>query len=255
MRITVGGAGTGDGVDRFCRGDTVVATASRLIEDDEAQACEQGNVGFQELQVANDGIAVVANPDTQIPENCMTVAQLRRLLRPGSQITNLSDLGQGFPDQQLAFFTPGEESGTFDYFTEAVLETDAAQRTEQVQTSANDNQLVQGVEGTAGALGYFGFSFADENRERLNILSIREGDGECVEPSVETIQDGSYQPLSRPLFLYPSEQALARPEVRAFMDFVLENHQQISEAADIVPMTQQQAAESSQALEAAGRGQ
>ncbi len=171
------------------------------------------------------------------------------MLAPRSRVDNLSQLGQGFPDQRAQFFTPGEESGTFDFFTETVLETDAEQRTERVQTSANDNQLVQGVEGTEGAIGYFGFSFADENRERLKILSVREEEGgECVEPTLETIQNNTYKPLSRPLFMYPSDKALARPEVKAFMEFIASNHAEIAEAAKFVPMTEAQASETAGTL-------
>jgi phosphate transport system substrate-binding protein len=255
VRVTVGGAGTGDGFDRFCRGETQISNASRAIEEDEETACREGNVDFSEIQVANDGVAIVTNPNTEIPENCVSVPQLKRMLAPRSRVDNLSQLGQGFPDQRAQFFTPGEESGTFDFFTETVLETDAEQRTERVQTSANDNQLVQGVEGTEGAIGYFGFSFADENRERLKILSVREEEGgECVEPTLETIQNNTYKPLSRPLFMYPSAQSLRKPEVKAFMDFVNREYQQISEASDIVPLTQEQQAESKQELDQLAQG-
>jgi phosphate transport system substrate-binding protein len=252
VRVTVGGSGTGDGFERFCRGETQISDASRAIEEDEAAACQEGNIEPVEITVANDALAVVANPNTEIPNNCVTTSQLKRLLRPNSNIDNLSQLGEGFPDQRVQFFTPGEESGTFDYFTDEVLETDAEQRTERVQTSANDNQLVQGVEGTEGAIGYFGFSFANENRQRLKILQVDAGDG-CVEPSVQTAQDNTY-PLSRPLFMYPSAQSLQQPEVRAFMDFVVRSQQEIAEAADIVPLTQQQATEAQQAIQQAESG-
>ncbi len=235
VRVSVGGAGTGDGFERFCRGETVISDASRPIEAEEIEACQQGNVEPVELQVAQDGLSIIANPNLELPNNCISTQQLRRLLRPNSRVTNLSDLGQGFPDQQVQFFTPGTESGTFDYFTEEVLETDAEQRTQNVQTSADDNQIITGVSGTEGALGYVGFSFADENRDQLNILSVQGEDGECVEPTLETIQDESY-PLSRPLFMYPSREALGQPEVKGFLTFVAENHQRISEAADVVPM-------------------
>jgi phosphate transport system substrate-binding protein len=252
VRVTVGGAGTGDGFERFCRGETQVSNASRQIEDDEAAACEKGNITPVEVRVANDALAIVTNPNTEIPNNCITTAQLKRLLRPNSNIDNLSQLGEGFPDQRVQFFTPGEESGTFDYFTDEVLETDAEQRTDRVQTSANDNQLVQGVEGTEGAIGYFGFSFANENRERLKILQVDSGDG-CVEPSVQTAQDNTY-PLSRPLFMYPSAESLQKPEVRAFMDYVSREYQPIGEASDIVPLTQEQATEAQQKLKQAESG-
>ena len=238
VQIQVGGSGTGDGFERFCSGETQISDASRPIEDDERQACRQNGVRPVQVQVANDGVAVVTNPQLQV--DCFTTGQLKRLLRPNSKVTDLSELGGEFPDQEVSFFTPGEESGTFDFFTEEVLETDAEQRQQGVQTSANDNQLITGVSGTEGALGYVGFSYAQEQQGQLNIAAIDGGDG-CVKPSLETIQSGEYEPLSRPLFMYPSQQAMQRPEVKAFMAFVAENHQEIAEAAKIVPMTAQQA--------------
>ena len=251
VKISVNGAGTGDGFERFCRGEIDIADASRAIEEEEVEACKKGGVEYSEVQVANDGIAVVTNKETQFPENCIKTSDLKKLLGPKAKVNNYSDLGSGYPDAEATFFTPGEESGTFDFFTEAVLETDAEQRTQKVQTSANDSQLVTGVSGTEGALGYFGFSFANENKEQLNILSIDGGEG-CVAPSLETIQDGSYKPLARPLYMYPDDKKLAsRPELRAFKTFVIENQQQIAEAAQIVPLTEEQAAESKSKVEQA----
>jgi phosphate transport system substrate-binding protein len=253
VRISVGGAGTGDGFERFCRGETVISDASRAIEADEIEACQQGNVEPVELQVAQDGLSIVANPSLEIPNNCITTAQLKRLLRPNSRVNNLSELGEGFPDQRVQFFTPGTESGTFDYFTEEVLETDAEQRQERVQTSADDNQIITGISGTEGALGYVGFSFAEENRERLKILQVDGGDG-CVEPTLETIQTNQY-PLSRPLFMYPSRQSLQQPEVKGFLTFVAQNHQDIAQAADAVPMSDEAAQATAQIVETGQGGQ
>ena len=251
VKISVNGAGTGDGFERFCRGEIDISDASRPIEEEETTACKQGKVQYSEVQVANDALAVVTNKGLQFPENCVTTQQLKKLLGPKATVTNYRELGSGFPDAEATFFTPGEESGTFDYFTEAVLETDAEQRTEDVQTSANDSQLVTGVSGTEGALGYFGFSFADENKDKLNVLAVDGGDG-CVEPSVQTAQDGSYKPLSRPLFMYPDDKKLAsRPEIKAFMDFVVANQQEIAEAADIIPLTEEQTSEAQSKLKQA----
>ena len=190
--------------------------------------------------MANDGVAVVTNPATKV--DCFTTDQLKQLLEPDSKATKLSDAGGDLPDTEISFFTPGEESGTFDFFTEEVLETDAEQRTDKVETSANDNQIVTGIEGTEGAIGYIGFSFAEEAGDKLAISGIDSGDG-CVTPSKETIQDGSYKPLSRPLFMYPSEEALAKPEVKAFFTFVNEQYNEIAEASKIVPLTEEQATE------------
>lgn len=251
VRITVGGAGTGDGFERFCSGETQISDASRPIEDDEEQACRENNVTYSEVQVANDGLAVVTHPELAI--DCLTTGQLKRLLRPKSNIDNYSDLGSDFPDQRATFFTPGEESGTFDYFTDAVLETDAEQRTENVQTSANDNQLLTGIEGTRGALGYVGFSYAQEAGDQARIVQVDGGDG-CVAPSAQTVQDGTYKPLSRPLFMYPSQEALRRPHVKAFMDFTIANQERIAEAAKVVPLTAEQATKAEQDLTRAESG-
>ncbi len=254
VRVSVGGAGTGDGFERFCRGETVISDASRAIEQEEIEACEQGNVEPVELQVAQDGLSIVTNPNLEIPNNCITTRQLARLLRPNSRIANYSELGEGFPDQQVSFFTPGTESGTYDYFTEEVLETDAEQRQDDVQTSADDNQIITGIGGTEGALGYVGFSFAEENRDQLNILQVQGEDGECVEPTIQTVQDNSY-PLSRPLFMYPSRQALGQPAVKGFLTFVAGNHQRIAEASDVVPMSQESAQETQQVVETGQGGE
>jgi phosphate transport system substrate-binding protein len=237
VQVTVSGAGTGAGFERFCAGETDISDASRPIEDDEKETCEKGGVTYSEVQVANDGIAIIANAD--FAPTCIKTSDLKKLLEPKSKINNYSELGGDFPDQAVSFFTPGEESGTFDFFTEFVLETDAEERSDKVQKSANDNQLITGVSGTKGALGYVGYSYA-EGAEGIKILEVDGGDG-CVAPSKETIQDGSYKPLSRPLFMYPSQKSIQKPEVKAFMDFTLGNQEKIADAAKIVPMTAEQA--------------
>jgi phosphate transport system substrate-binding protein len=248
VKVTVGGAGTGDGFERFCRGEVVIADASRPIEAEEIEACEKGSIAPVQVQVGIDGLSVVVNNGLEIPNDCLTTDQLKQLLAPDSKVENWSELGEGFPDQKIEFFTPGTESGTYDYFTEEILETDAEQRTQNVQTSADDNQLVTGVSGTEGALGYFGFSFADENKDKLKILAVDGGKG-CVKPEVGTIADNSY-PISRPLFMYPSEKTLGQPEVKGFVSFILENNKEVVEAADYVPLTDELLTESQEALEA-----
>jgi phosphate transport system substrate-binding protein len=234
--ISVGGIGTGDGFQRFCRGELQISDASRAIEKDEYDACKKANITPVEVQVGIDGLSVVTHKDLAIPDDCITTDQLKKLLDPKSKVANYKELGAGFPDQKVSFFTPGTESGTYDYFTETVLETDAEQRTKDVQTSADDNQIVTGIEGTDGALGYVGFAFADQQKDKLKILSVDGGDG-CVKPSVETIADGSYKPLSRPLFMYASTDTVAKPEVKAFIQYVLDNNEKVVSAADYVPLT------------------
>ncbi len=234
--VSVGGVGTGDGFEKFCRGELQIADASRAIEKDEFEACEQQKITPVEVQVGIDGLSVVVNKDLAIPDDCMTTAQLKKLLEPKSKVTNYKQLGAGFPDQKVSFFTPGTESGTYDFFTEVVLETDAEQRTQNVQTSADDNQIVTGIEGTKGALGYVGFSFASAQADKLKILAVDGGEG-CVKPEISTIADGSYKPLSRPLFMYPSSESAKKPEVKAYIQYILDNNEKINQAADYVPLT------------------
>jgi phosphate transport system substrate-binding protein len=234
--ISVGGVGTGDGFEKFCRGELQIADASRAIEKDEYDTCNAKGITPVEVQVGIDGLSVVAHKDLAIPDDCITTANLKKLLDPQSKITNYKQLGAGFPDQKVSFFTPGTESGTYDYFTEVVLETNAEQRTKDVQTSADDNQIVTGIEGTPGSLGYVGFAFADSQKDKLKILAVDGGDG-CVKPGIATIADGSYKPLSRPLFMYPSTDTAKKPEVKAFVKYVLDNNEKVVTAADYVPLT------------------
>ena len=245
VRITVGGAGTGDGFEKFCRGETQISDASRAIEAEEEAACEKGKVEPVEVQVASDGVTVVTNKSLTV--DCMTTAQLKKVFGEGSSATNLSAVDPKLPDRELALFTPGAESGTYDFFTEEINGEEGVQRTEGVQTSADDNVLVTGVSGEDGGLGYFGFSFYDQNKDKLKAVSVDGGSG-CVKPSVRTIQDGSYKPLSRALYMYPSRTALRRPEVKAFLEFAVDNHQEIAEAAEIVPMPESAAQKSKQAV-------
>ena len=237
VKISVGGIGTGDGFKRFCRGELQIADASRALEkDDIADQCESGEVEPVEVQVGIDGLSVITNKDLEIPNDCITTEQLKKLLDPKSKVSNYKELGAGFPDEKVQFFTPGTESGTYDFFTETVLETDKEQRTKDVETSADDNQIITGIEGTKGALGYVGFAFADQQKDKLKVLGVDGGKG-CVKPEVKTIADNSYAPLSRPLFMYPSTKTVKQPEVKAFIQYILDNNQQINEAADYVPLT------------------
>jgi phosphate transport system substrate-binding protein len=245
VRITVGGAGTGDGFEKFCRGETQISDASRAIEPDEEKACTEGNVEPVEVQVASDGITVATNKDLTV--DCMTTAQLKRVFNKGSNVTSLNQVDPQLPDQELALFTPGTESGTFDFFTEEINGEEGVQRTKGVQTSADDNVLVTGVSGEDGGFGYFGFSFYDQNKDKLNAVQV-DGGGGCVAPSVQSIQAGDYKPLSRELYMYPSRKALQQEQVKAFMQFAVDNHQEIAEAAQIVPMPDSAAQKSTQTL-------
>jgi phosphate transport system substrate-binding protein len=240
VKTTVGEAGTGGGFEKFCAGETDISDASRPIkpdDDKEAPACEKAGIKYGEVQIANDGIAVVTNKDLKV--DCLTTAQLKKLWNKGSKIKSLSEIDPKLPSTKLSLYGPGTDSGTFDFFTGEINGEEDVTR-EDYQASEDDNQLVQGVAGDAGGLGYFGFSYFEGNQDKLNLVGIDAGDG-CVKPSKETIQDGSYKPLSRPLFMYPKSASLAKPYVKAFMDFVVAQQDKIATAAKIVPLTPEQA--------------
>jgi len=248
VKITVGQSGTGGGFEKFCAGETDISDASRPIKDDEeVPICEKAGVKYKEIQVSNDGIAVVTNKGISI--DCMTVDQLKKLWGKGSKVQTYSEVDPKFPKTKVSLFGPGTDSGTFDFFTAEINGEEGATR-KDYQPSEDDNVLVQGVEGDDGGLGYFGFSYYEQNQDKLNLVGVDGGDG-CVKPSLKAIQDGSYKPLARPLFMYPSEKSLARPEVKAFMDYVLANAKTIAEAAQIVPMTPEQTDKGKQALKEA----
>jgi phosphate transport system substrate-binding protein len=245
VKITVGTSGTGGGFEKFCAGETDISDASRPIKDDEeVPICEKNKVTYKEVQVADDGIAVVTNPELEV--DCLTVEQLKELWNEGSEVTKLSQIDPKLPDTELSLFGPGTDSGTFDFFTDEINGEEGVSR-KDYQPSEDDNVLVQGVEGEAGGLGYFGFSYYEQNQDKLNLVGVDSGSG-CVKPAAKAIQSGEYKPLSRPLFMYPSEKALKRPEVKAFMDYVVENYGPIAEASQIVPMNQSQADEAKTVL-------
>ena len=245
VKITVGTSGTGGGFEKFCAGETDISDASRPIKpDEEVPVCEKAGVDYKEVQVANDGIAVVTNPELNV--DCLTTDQLKKLWNQGSKVKTLSEIDPKLPDTELSLFGPGTDSGTFDFFTDEINGEEGVSR-EDYSPSEDDNVLVQGVAGESGGLGYFGHSYYEQNQDKLNLLKVDGGDG-CVEPTTETIQSREYKPLSRPLYMYPSTKALKRPEVKAFLDYVIENYQPIAEASQIVPMSTEQADKSKAAL-------
>jgi phosphate transport system substrate-binding protein len=249
VKITVGTSGTGGGFEKFCNDETDISDASRSIKpDEEVPLCKKGGVKYHEVQVANDGIAVVTN--TNLKVDCLTVAQLNKLWDKGSKVKSLSEIDPSLPDTKLSLFGPDTDSGTFDFFTDKINGEEGRSR-EDYQPSADDNVTVQGVTGSDGGLGYFGFSYYEQNKDKLNLVGVGESAGKCVKPSTQAIQDNSYTPLSRPLFMYPNEKALARPEVKAFMDYVIANYEAIAKASQIVPMTADQSAKGKQELQSA----
>jgi phosphate transport system substrate-binding protein len=251
VRVTVGTSGTGGGFEKFCAGETDISDASRAIEPEEKEACKEDGVGYEEVHVATDALTVMINNEN--PVSCLTVEQLSDVWGPDSQISNWSEipgLEEEF-DEELALFGPGTDSGTFDYFTESINGEEGATRKDYNNVGEDDNATVKGVEGSPGGMGYAGFSFYTENEGKLKALEVDNGKG-CVPPSVETAQDGSYAPLSRPLFMYPSEQALKKPEVKAFITYYLENVNSVAESLGFVPLTDEQLEESEAAAEKVG---
>jgi phosphate transport system substrate-binding protein len=251
VKISVGEAGTSGGFEKFCVGETDISDASRPIEPEEVDACKKGGVSYSEIQVANDGISVTTNPALEI--SCLTTDQLKELWNT-STISNYSqlgkdDTGQPLPDADVSLYGPGTDSGTFDYFTDVINGEEDRSR-DDYQPSEDDNVLVEGVAGDQDGLGYFGFSYYEQNQDKLNLVSVDAGKG-CVAPSIETIQSGEYAPLSRPLFMYPSAEAIQKPEVKAYMQFVVDNFDTIAEQAQIVPMDSSQATKATSALEKA----
>jgi phosphate transport system substrate-binding protein len=244
VKVSVGEAGTTGGFEKFCVGETDISDASRPIEPPEVAACKKGGVSYQEIQVANDGISIVTNPSLDI--SCLTTDQLKQLWEKGSKITNYSQLGkdaetgQPLPDADVSLYGPGTDSGTFDYFTDVINGEEDSSR-DDYQPSEDDNVLVEGVAGDENGLGYFGFSYYEQNTDKLNLVSVDSGKG-CVAPSNETIQSGEYAPLSRLLFMYPNLDSLQRPEVKGYMQYVVDNYSAIADQAQIVPMDNSQAA-------------
>jgi phosphate transport system substrate-binding protein len=251
VRVTVGVSGTGGGFERFCAGETDISNASRSIEDDEKSACESKGIDYVEFQVANDALTVVVNPENDWVD-CLTVAQLKTIWEPSSKVNNWNQVDPSFADEKLSLFGAGTDSGTFDYFTDVINGEEGASRSDYSATE-DDNVTVQGVSGTKGALGYFGFSYFEQNQDKLKALAIDGGDG-CVEPSVETAQDGSYKPLSRPLYMYVKQASFEQPQVEEFVRYIIDNSTSIAEGALFVPLTDEQVQKAEDDFNAATSG-
>jgi phosphate transport system substrate-binding protein len=249
VNVTIGVSGTGGGFERFCAGETDLSNASRQIEEDEMQACESKGIEYVELQVANDALTVVVNPENDWVM-CLTTEQLKTIWNAGSKVDSWNAVDSSFPDESLELYGPGTDSGTFDYFTAEINGDEGVSRSDYSATE-DDNVIVQGVAGDKGALGYFGLSYFEQNRDKLKAVEIDGGDG-CVAPTVETAQSGEYKPLARPLFVYVKKESLQRPEVEAFLQFFLDNEQEIAQAAQFVPLTDEQLQKSEEALSSAG---
>jgi phosphate transport system substrate-binding protein len=250
VKVTVGVSGTGGGFQRFCAGETDLSNASRPIEDEEKQACAKKHIQYRELQVANDGLSVIVNPDNDWAE-CLTVDQLKRIWEPDSKVQNWSDLDDQYPDEKLELFGPGTDSGTFDFLTDKIVGKEGSSRSDY-SASEDDNVTVTGVSGSKGALGYLGLSYVEQNPGKIKAVEVDGGDG-CVAPSVQTVQDGSYKPLSRPLLIYARVDALEdKLQVSEFLSFLLERQAALARKALFVPLTAEQHEKAVTVLEGAG---
>jgi phosphate transport system substrate-binding protein len=244
VSVTVGTSGTGGGFEKFCKGETDISDASRKIKDEgEKDKCAAAGIIPTEFIVANDGISIVVSKQNTWAD-CLTTAQLKKIWDQGSTVTNWNQVDPKFPNEPLGpgqLFGPGTDSGTFDFFTKAINGTEKQSRSNYT-ASENDNVLVQGVAGSKGGLGYFGFTYYEENTDKLKLVKVDSGAG-CKEPTPASIQDGSYEPLSRPLFIYVSNKSAAKPQVKHFVEFYVNNIDEIVKEAKFVPLTAAQKTE------------
>jgi phosphate transport system substrate-binding protein len=250
VNVTVGISGTGGGFERFCNEETDISDASRPIkEDEEAPLCREKGIEYTEIQVATDALTVVVNRENDWVD-CLTIDQLNAVWAPDSKVDSWANVpGGDYPDVAMPLAGPGTDSGTFDYFTDEINGEEGASRSDYT-ASEDDNVIVQAVQGEKGALGYFGYTYFEENQDTLKALEIDGGEG-CVAPSAEAAQDGRYTPLSRPLFIYVKNESLTRPEVQAFLRFYVENVNDIAEQAQFIALTDEQAQEADSRLEEA----
>lgn len=230
VRVTVGLSGTGGGFKKFTTGETDISNASRPIKPEEAEIAKKNGVEYVELKVAYDGLSIVVNPENKFAKD-ITVAELKKTWNRGSKVKTWKDIRSSWPDSSIKLFGPGTDSGTFDYFTEAINGEEDVSRSDYM-ASENDNTLVQGISKEKDALGYFGYAYYVENKDTLKLLAV---DG--VAPSPKTIRGGKYKPLSRPLFIYVTKKSLKKPEVKKFVEFYLDNGKALSEEVGYVGLS------------------
>ena len=238
-RVTVGISGTGGGFERFCRNEIDLSNASRPMKQSEAIKCRDAGVKWVAFTVANDGLSVVVNRQNTWA-SCLTVAELKKVWEPGSKVSNWNQIRDSFPNVPLKLFGAGTDSGTFDYFTEAINGKAKASRSDYLATE-DDNVVVQGVEGERGAMGYFGFSYYEENKDKLKVVAIDQGKGAgCVAPSVASVQSNKYRPLSRPLFIYAKRTSFKRPVVAGYIGYIFNNEKAIAKKSGFIALTDRQ---------------
>ncbi len=250
VKVSVGSAGTSGGMKKFVAGEIDICDASRKMKETEHEKCVAAEIEFIEFTVAIDGLSVVVNPKNDWVD-CLTVEQLKTIWRPesGETVMKWSDVNPEWPEEPLKLYGPGTDSGTFDYFTKAINGEERASRADYT-ASENDNQLVRGVASDKGGLGYFGYAYYAENKDQLKLLAV-DGGGGCVAPDETTVRDGSYKPLSRPLFIYVRKSSLKRPEMLAFVKFYLEHVGRLAGDVGYVPVSDEVAKQNKELLKTA----
>jgi len=235
VKVTVGISGTGGGFKKFVRGELDISDASRPITKSEMEACKQGGIEFIELPIAYDGLAVMVNPKNNWVTS-MTVADLKKIWEPAAEgkILKWNQVNSAWPDIALKLYGPGVDSGTFDYFTEAIVGKARSSRGD-FTASEDDNVLVQGIASDRGGLGFFGYAYYAENTDKLKLLAIDAGNG-AVLPSMQTVMEGTYAPLSRPIFIYINKKSAERPEVKEFVEFYLKNASTLVKQVKYIPL-------------------
>jgi phosphate transport system substrate-binding protein len=242
VRVTVGTSGTSGGFEKFCNGETEISDASRPIKEEEVAACGENNVEYAEVQVANDALSVIVNPEN--PLECITVDQLKQAWDLDSAVDSWGDidgLSADVADEELTLYGPGSDSGTYDYWTDAINGEEGRINTNYHSIGEDDEAAVNAVSGDTYAMAFIPYSFATESADRVKAIQVENPEsGECTDPTLENVQGGTYAPLGRPLFIYPSAEALDKPEVLAFVEFYIENQEQITDTAGFIPMNPEQ---------------
>lgn len=235
VKVTIGVSGTGGGFQKFSRGETNLSNASRPIKDKEIAACKENNINYLELEVAYDGLAVLVNPENTWVDS-FTVEELKMIWEPAAQgkIMKWNQIRAEWPNEEIHLFGPGVASGTYDYFTEAVVGKSGSSRGD-FTASEDDHVLVQGIAGDKYSLGFFGLAYYTENKDKLTLIGVHNGE-EVVKPSLETVSNGTYKPLSRPLFVYVNSTSVKHPEVVEFVNFYIDNAGELSEDVGYIPL-------------------
>lgn len=235
IRVTVGRSGTGGGIKRFIAGEIDICNASRPLKESEEEACKKAKIEYLELSIALDGLTVVTSQKNNWCDS-LTVEQLAQIWRPNNPSSRWNEINADWPDEKIKLYGPGTNSGTFDYFTQAIVGEAGASRPDYA-ASEDDNVLVTGVSEDKYSLGYFGYAYYVENKERLKLISVKPTDSEAVKPSAQTVRTNKYQPLSRPLYIYVLKSCYEKPEGKAFVDFYLDKAAEMSSEVGYVPIS------------------